>query len=65
MSGKREPVIATIEKGSLISTYALAAILGVSERSVKRWVEQNDIPRVSIAGKWLIDVDAIAESMRE
>jgi excisionase family DNA binding protein len=59
----REPIVASLPKGSLISTYGLAQLLGLSEKTVKKWVEQKRIRRVSIGGKWLVDTDSIAEAM--
>ena len=60
---EKERQIGAIRKNALISTYALAAILGISEKTVKRWAEQKRIRRVSIGGKWLVDTDSIAEKM--
>ena len=59
--GKKEPIIGTLSKKSVISAEALAAYLNCSTDAVKRYCQRYSVKRVVIAGKWLIDIDDLME----
>ena len=58
---KKEPIIGTLPKKSVISADALAAYLNCSIDAVKKYCQRYNVRKVVIAGKWLIDIDDLME----
>lgn len=53
---REDVIIASLPREGWISAHALARILGCSLQAVKRFAQQNDIERIVIGGKWLLNL---------
>ena len=61
----RDPEVLTFPRDRLISTAALAKVLGLSERYLKDWLEERGIPHLNINQRWVINTSDLFDALEK
>lgn len=61
----REPEVLALPRDRLISTVALAKVLGLSERYLRDWLEERGIPHLNINQRWIINTSDLFDALEK